>query len=79
MAEKDALVINQSDLLAKLEEAKGKSDGDLARVIELLLLENHVVSLEPSTGFRRGNDMDFSDFPRFLKVDDAEEPTKEER
>lgn len=78
MAEKDALVINQPDLIAKLEEAKGKSDGDLARVIELLLLENHVLSLDQSTGFRRGIDMDFSDFPRFVRIEDSDAPTTEE-
>lgn len=78
MSETHALVINQTDLIAKLEEAKTQSDGDLARVIELLLLENHVLALGQSAGLRRGVTMDFSRFPRFLQIEDVRQTDKED-
>ena len=71
-ADRQALVIDTSDLMRTLKEIDTRADGDLARVIELLLLEHHVLSLGQSAGFRRGIDMNFTDFPRFLQIVDAE-------
>lgn len=61
------IVIDQNDLIAKLNELDSQSDGDLARIIELLLLENHVLALDKSKGFRRGIQFEFSQYPRFLE------------
>ena len=71
-ADQQALVIDTSDLMRALKVIETRADGDLARVIELLLLENHVLSLGQSAGYRRGIDMNFSDFPRFLQIVDAD-------
>ena len=71
-AERQPLKIGVSDLIQTLKEIETRADGDLVRVIELLLLENHVLSLGQSAGFRRGTDMTFTDFPRFLQIVDAE-------
>lgn len=71
-SDQQALVIDTCDLMRTLKDTETRADGDLARVIELLLLENHVLSLGQSAGFRRGIDMTFSDFPRFLQIVDAE-------
>ena len=53
------------------------SDGDLARVIELLLLENHVLMQHQSVGFRRGVPYEFSEFPRFLHFEDEASPASQ--
>ena len=71
-ADQQALGINTSDLMRTLKEIETRAGGDLARVIELLLLENHVLSLGQSAGYRRRIDTNFSDFPRFLQIIDAE-------
>lgn len=60
--------IEVSDLLAKLHEVSNQCDGDIARIIELLLLENHMLGLGQSSGLRRGVQCDFSNFPKFLAL-----------
>ncbi len=78
-AERTPLAIDTSDLIGTLKDIETQSDGDLARLIELLLLENHVLSLGQSTGFRRGVNFDFSAFPRFLQIVDRKQPETQER
>ncbi len=51
--DQEALVIDTSDLIRTLKDTETRADGDLARLIELLLLENHALSLGQSAGFRR--------------------------
>lgn len=74
MADGNQMMIDQTVLVAKLNEIEAECEGDLARIIELLLLENHVLSLDQSTGFRRGIDMNFSEFPRFLEIQESGAP-----
>lgn len=71
MADKPGIVIDPSDLIAKLNDFEAQVEGDLARVLELLLLENHVLQLGQSTGFRRGSRFGFSDYPRFLQLSET--------
>ena len=78
MADRNQRIIHHSELVSKLMRIKAQCGGDVARVIELLLLENHVLSLDQSAGFVRGITMDFSDFPRFLKLEEADVPVTEE-
>ena len=73
MADEPQHQVDLSKLVEKLNELQSKADGDLARVLELLLLENHVLETGQSTGFRRGIGWDFSSVPRFLKFDDDSE------
>lgn len=68
-----AIVVDEDELVEKLNRLLVEGGGDLARVIEFLLLENHMHTLEQSSGFRRGVQYDFSEFPRFLKL--CEEPS----
>lgn len=70
MSEDSHIMIDPSDLVTKLQKLETDADGDLSRVIELLLLENHVLTQHQSVGFRRGAHYEFSEFPRFLKLDD---------
>lgn len=56
--------------MEKLRHLEGEADGDLARVIEILLLENHVLMQHQSVGFRRRVDYEFSGFPRFLHLEE---------
>ena len=70
--------INPDDLVARLREVEKSAHGDIARLIELLLVENHILSLGQSAGFRRRIETNFSDFPRFLQIVDAGEPEKAE-
>lgn len=63
-----AVTIDKNELIAKLNEVSARSDGDIARLIELLLLENHMLALGQSNGLRRGVEFEFSSFPRFLKL-----------
>lgn len=62
------LEIEISALIGKFDELQNKADNDLARLVELLLLENHVLTLGQSTGFGRGAYVDFENFPRFLAL-----------
>lgn len=64
--------IEVSSLVARFDKLQIKADHDLARLIELLLLENHVLTLGQSHGFARGANLDFSKFPRFLARTDPE-------
>lgn len=63
------LIIAVSDLLANFKRLEEQCQGDPARLVELLLLENHVLRLGQSSGFRRGMSMNFEEFPRFLKFE----------
>ena len=59
--------INQNDLVARLSDVDKQAGGDLARMIELLLIENHILRLQQSSGFRRGVPVRYETFPRFLE------------
>jgi len=63
--------IDPNDLIAKLNDLDGQCAGDLAHMIEILLLENHVLALQQSTGMLRGAKLDFNQFPRFLELQDT--------
>jgi hypothetical protein len=65
------VAINPNDLIAKLNDLDGQCTGDLAHMIEILLLENHVLALQQSKGMLRGAKLDFSQFPRFLELRDS--------
>ena len=69
------LEIEISALIGKFDDLQNKADNDLARLVELLLLENHVLTLGQSQGFGRGANVDFENFPRFLALT---EPSMEE-
>lgn len=71
MAKTAYIEIDPTHLVGKLRELETQTDGDLARVIELLLLENHVLRQHESAGFIRSANYGFSEYPRFLKLDDA--------
>lgn len=49
------------------------ADNDPARVIELLLLENHILSQNQSDGFMRRRQLVFSSFPRFIELSQIDE------
>lgn len=61
--------INPDDLVARLREVESSANGDLGRLIELLLVENHVLKLQQSAGLLRGIGVRYETFPRFLKVE----------
>lgn len=67
------LEIDPDALIEKLSTIQSQADGDLARVIELLLLENHVLAIDQSKGLRRGGNFEFSQFPRFLEIKSCED------
>jgi len=60
-------------LIEKLRDLEKQSNGDLSRVIELLVLENHVLRQHQSVGFRRRVEYQFTEFPRFLRLDEVDE------
>lgn len=68
--------VDTSSLLETLHRFQELADNDPARVIELLLLENHVLSQNQSDGFIRRRRLDFSTFPRFIELTEMEEPNK---
>ena len=68
LADPSTIAIDTAELVEKLRQVEALSDGELARVIELLLLENHVLMQHQSIGFRRGIPYQFSEFPRFLNL-----------
>ncbi|WP_299592634.1 hypothetical protein [uncultured Tateyamaria sp.] len=61
--------INPDDLVARLRQVESIAEGDIARVIELLLVENHVLKRRQSTGLSRGVGVRFDTYPRFLRFD----------
>jgi hypothetical protein len=65
------VAIDPNDLIEKLNDLESQCEGDLAHVIERLLLENHVLACQQSKGFQRGKKFEFSQFPRFLRFDDS--------
>lgn len=64
--------VDTSSLLETLHGFQELADNDPARVIELLLLENHVLAQNQSDGFIRRRRLDFSTFPRFLQLTETE-------
>lgn len=68
MSEPPQITINPDDLVAKLQLLESKYDSDMARVVEHLLLENHVLHQGQSRGLKRGGICDFSAYPRFLHL-----------
>ena len=73
MTESSTYEIDLSKLIGKLNDLQSKAGGDLARVIELLLLENHLLSMGQSSGLDRGRKWDFSQVPRFLTMEQDED------
>lgn len=71
--DRKTISINPEDLVAKLHEVESSAHGDIARVIELLLVENHVLKGQQSSGLLRGVSVRYHDFPRFLKFEDEVE------
>lgn len=67
-ANANSIEIDHAGLMARLEELQMESDGDVARLIELLLLENQILALRQSTGMHRGLVVDLSSYPRFLEL-----------
>lgn len=68
--------VDTSDLIETLHKFKTLAEDDTARVIELLLLENHILSQNQSDGFIRRRRLDFTTFPRFIElteIDDKQE------
>lgn len=68
--------VDTSQLIKTLHRFQELGDNDTARVIELLLLENHILSQNQSDGFIRRRRLDFSTFPRFIElteIDDKQE------
>lgn len=70
MAKTAYIEIDPAHLVGKLRELEAETEGDLARIIELLLLENHVLRQHQSAGFIRSANYGFSEYPRFLELDD---------
>lgn len=70
MADIASIEIDPAHMVGKLRELEAETEGDLARIIELLLLENHVLRQHQSVGFIRKAHYGFSDFPRFLRLED---------
>jgi len=70
MADSASIEIDPTHLVGRLRELETETEGDLARIIELLLLENHVLRQHQSVGFTRNAHYGFFDFPRFLRLDD---------
>lgn len=68
MTDNNRCKVDLATLINKLNDLHDQANGDLARVVELLLLENHVLSLGQSSGFGRGVEYDFSEIPRFLEI-----------
>lgn len=60
--------INPEDLVARLHEVENSAQGDIARIIELLLVENHVLKRQQSVGLSRGVGVRLETYPRFLKL-----------
>lgn len=65
--------IDTQQLINKMSELEQLANGDVARMIELLLLENHTLKLNQSSGMLRRRKLDLSEFPRFLKLTDLSE------
>lgn len=68
--------VDTSELIETLQKFKTLAEDDTARVIELLLLENHILSQNQSDGFIRRRRLDFTTFPRFIElteIDDKQE------
>lgn len=65
---KPSIEIDPQELVDKLNVLQTKFENDLACIVEFLLLENHVLNMDQSQGFRRGVDLEFSEFPRFLEM-----------
>lgn len=68
--------VDTSELIETLQKFKTLAEDDTARVIELLLFENHILSQNQSDGFIRRRRLDFTTFPRFIElteIDDKQE------
>lgn len=60
--------IDPDVLFARLKEVEADADGDIARIIELLLVENHALRLQCSRGLNRGQSIQATTYPRFLEI-----------
>jgi len=66
--------IDHNALLSKMDKVTSDAEGDIARLIELLLLENYLLKECTSAGFHRGVTPDLSTYPRFVTlVDDSDD------
>ena len=70
--------IDPEELIEKFNHLHAKFEGDLAQIVEHLILENHVLNLDQSNGYRRGWKLEFSGYPRFLETADANTGPAEE-
>lgn len=64
-------------LVARLNELETQTEGDIARIIELLLVENQALRMQCSRGLHRGRGIDASTYPRFLEIGSKDEEETE--
>jgi hypothetical protein len=70
--------IDHDVILARFEAIKVDAEGDVARMLELLLLENELLRHQSSAGFLRGSRTNLLTYPRFISlIDDTEERPEE--
>lgn len=69
--------IDHNKLLAHMDRVKSDADDDVARMLELLLLENYVLKEQTSSGFLRNCQVDVSSYPRFVSLVETEDATDE--
>ena len=60
--------IDHNVLLAHMDRIKSDAGGDVARMLELLLLENYVLREQTSSGFLRNGQFDVTTYPRFVSL-----------
>ena len=73
MSERQSTQISTHLMVQKFKALEEECDGDLARMFERLLLENHILSLQTSSGFLRSAGVDFNSFPRFIELYPADD------
>lgn len=60
--------VDQQAILEKLEQVQALADGDIARMLELLLAENVFLQKNNMISFYRGQSPDLTTLPRFLQL-----------
>lgn len=68
MRVRQRMEIDRDALLLKLAEVRTEADEDLARMLELLLLENHVLKKQVSSGLLRSISLELKSYPRFIDL-----------
>lgn len=59
--------IDRDALLIKLGEIQADANNDLARMLEMLLLENQLLKTQVSSGLLRSIPMQLKEYPRFIE------------